>query len=436
MFTGEIDHSDQRQSSLRRAHSAFLESGTLTAGLRPVVAESWLRSAAAGLDAEHSLAPVALGGPELVDYRAEHRLSRVFPLLYDILGSVAEDCDCVMALGDAEGQLLWVCGNPTALRMAEGINFVEGAVWNEHRAGTNAPGTALRLDAPVVIRAAEHFNRLVQPWSCAAAPIHDPATQAVLGILDITGGEDVASPQTLGMVRAAARMAEVELARISAVEAAMSLGAARTNGRATRARPVDRALTIQALGRPDCAVSIAGRSVRLSPRHSEILVLLAERPGGLTGEELEVELYAADVHRSTMRAEMTRLRALLGNDVLESRPYRLTAAVDGDWRSTAAHLAHGRLREAVQAYRGPLLPHSESPGVVEIRERLHGQLRAALLASTRPDLMLAWTRTRWGRDDLALWRRQADLLPTDAPLRTMAAAETARLDRLHGLTAH
>jgi len=57
--------------------------------------------------------------------------------------------------------LLWVSGRSGVLRRAERINFVEGAAWDEARAGTNAPGTALRLDTAVQIRVAEHFNRSV-----------------------------------------------------------------------------------------------------------------------------------------------------------------------------------------------------------------------------------------------------------------------------------
>lgn len=276
-FTGGVSRTGAGQPDIRRAHSAFLETGTLDSGVRSLVAASWRRSVAAGINAEHLVAPTVLARPELVDYRGEHRLSRVFPLLYDILGRIAEDCECVMALGDEFGQLLWVCGQPDILRRAEAINFAEGASWNEINAGTNAPGTALRLDAPVIIRSVEHFNRSVQRWSCAAAPIHDPATQTILGILDITGGDDVASPQTLGMVRAAARMAEIELARISAVDA---LAPSPTRS-PRRIAPVSGApMQVHALGRPDCTVDIGGRTVRLSPRHSEILVLLMDQTGG------------------------------------------------------------------------------------------------------------------------------------------------------------
>ncbi len=435
-FTGGVSRNGPGQTGLLRAHSEFLETGTLDSDVRSLVAASWRRSVAAGISVEQVVAPTTLEHSALVDYRGEHRLSRVFPLLYDILGRIAEDCGCVMALGDEFGQLLWVCGQPDMLRKAEAINFSEGSAWDETRAGTNAPGTALRLDAPVVIQAAEHFNRTVQNWSCAAAPIHDPATQTILGILDVTGGDDVGSPQTLGMVRAAARMAEIELARISAVESSLRPVANRIPSTRTAFRSKGRAtLRVQSLGRPDCTVTTAGRVIRLSPRHSELLVLLMDQPVGLTGEQLEIQLYPADVHRSTMRAEITRLRTLLGPDVLQSRPYRLLGSAVGDWQEVRSHLLGGRVAEALAGYRGPLLPYSEAPGVVEIREALHRDLRSSLLSSAVPDLMASWTRTRWGADDLPMWERQAELLPATSPMRRIAQAEARRLDEFLGAQA-
>src|SRR6202012_2320020 len=107
-------------------------------------------------------------------------------LLPDGRGRAAEDCDSVLAITDAQGQLLWVRGKPGVLRRAAGIQFVEGAQWDERHAGTNAPGTALRLDAPVTISSAEHFVRPVQRRDCAAAPGHEPGTGAILGVIDIT----------------------------------------------------------------------------------------------------------------------------------------------------------------------------------------------------------------------------------------------------------
>ncbi len=404
-------------------HDRFLESGAVPARVRDLVAESWRRSAAAGVDAGSCAPPLALPTDELADYRQAHPLSSVFPLLYDVLGRSAEELDSLMALGDADGRLLWVCGKPGVLAEADRINFSEGTLWDEAHAGTNAPGTALRLDAPVQIAAAEHFSVPVQRWSCAAAPIHDPVTQAVLGIVDITGGPQLASPQTMALVRAAARLAEAELGRMAALSGSQRLW---TPAPGTSS-------TIEALGRPDCQVQVGHRTQRLSARHSEILVLLVDHPDGLTGDQLAVELYAGEVSLSTIRAELTRLRSLLGPDLLDSRPYRLRASPICDWLTVGKLLEAGRTADALHAYRGPLLPQSDAPGVVDRRERLERQLRAAVYGSGELDLMISWTRTRWGADDLAMWQRQADRLPEGSPLHPLAQAEVLRLNRELGL---
>ena len=134
-----------------------------------------------------------------------------------------------------------------------------------------------------------------------------------------------------------------------------------------------------------------------------------------------------------MRAEMTRLRALLGRGVLQSRPYRPVVETDCDWKAVTAHLAAGRIRDAVRTYRGPLLPQSESPGIVARRDSLQQQVRAAVMSSRQPDLMVAWTRSRWGADDLQMWQQQAQSLPATSPLGPVAAAEARRLEAEFGI---
>ena len=61
-------------------------------------------------------------------------------------------------------------------------------------------------------------------------------------------------------------------------------------------------------------------------------------------------------------------------------------------------------------------------------------MRAALLAAGEVDLIAAWTRSRWGADDLDMWRRQADLAAPGTPLHAIAAMELQRLDRELGLS--
>ena len=389
--------------------------------MRAEVADSWHLSAAAGVSADEVEAPITLTEDALAGHRAAHPLARVFPLLDDVLGQAARDCDAVMAVSDAEGQLLWVCGTPATLRRAETIGFVAGSNWDERLAGTNAPGLALRLDQPVQVRRAEHFRHSVQQWSCAATPIHDPGSASLLGVLDITGNDTIAVPQTMAMVRAAARMAEAELAR----EKLVHTGPAAPTGSLH--------LVIESLGRNDSLLTINdGRGhehrLRLSPRHSEILLLLASAPRGLSGDELAVLVYEDDGASSTLRAELNRLRSLLGEDVLASRPYRLTGSITGDWLALDAQLAAGDLRAAMRGYRGPILPRSTAPGVVRLREQLHMSLREALRRSGQADLMSTWTRSAWGSEDYDMWVAQRDALGASSPMLALVDGQLARLD--------
>jgi hypothetical protein len=395
--------------------------------MRAEVADSWHLSAAAGVSADDVEAPITLSEDALPDYRAAHPLAQVFPLLDDVLGQAARDCDAIMAVSDAEGQLLWVCGTPATLRRAEKIGFVEGSNWDERLAGTNAPGLALRLDQPAQVRRAEHFRHSVQQWSCAATPIHDPVSTSLLGVLDITGSDTIAVPQTLAMVRAAARMAESELAREKL-----------TRTEPTETVPGSLELRIESLGRNDSLLTIDdGRGhrhqLRLSPRHSEILLLLASAPRGLSGDELAVLVYEDDNASSTLRAELNRLRSLLGDDVLASRPYRLTGSITGDWLALEATLAAGDVGTAVRSYRGPILPRSTAPGVVRLRDQLHMSLRAAIRRSGRADLMSTWTRSSWGAEDYEMWVSQRDALGAASPMLALVDGQIARLDRELGL---
>jgi hypothetical protein len=168
---------------------------------------------------------------------------------------------------------------------------------------------------------------------------------------------------------------------------------------------------------------------RLSRRHSEIVALLAASPGGLSGDELAVVLYQDDGGSSTLRAELNRLRHVLGEELFASRPYRLTAGIAGDWLAVAAQLAAGDLRAAMRSYSGPVLPRSTAPGVVRIRGELESSLRQALLRSGAADLMSAWTRSGWGRDDYEMWLAQRAVVSTTSPMRALVDGQLARLDR-------
>ncbi|HXR73841.1 hypothetical protein [Actinocrinis sp.] len=421
----------RRAGQLRRAHEAFVTGSSIAGPVRPVVADSWRRSAGA-LVPPDALAPVDLVDEALEEYRRSHPLAVVLPLLRDLLGAVADDGEHVLAVCDAVGRLLWVEGHAGVLRKAEAMNFVPGASWDEGHAGTNAPGVATAVDHAVQIFAAEHYSSLVQPWTCAAAPIHDPRTGALLGAVDITGGDHLASPQSLALVQATARAAEAHLSTLLPPlgPVLVTMAGSLSDPRRTTAEPA----VLQALGRDEALLKVASQSLRLGRRHSEIVVLLSRHPEGLTGDQLCLELYGErTVNPVTLRAELSRLRHLLGPQVLDSRPYRLRVRAEADFLDVSQALERGSVAEAVRGYRGPLLPESDAPGVARMRDRLANQVRAALLARHDPDLLDAWTRTAWGDDDLQVWEALLTSLPESSPRRALAAVRVGQLRREYGL---
>ena len=81
------------------------------------------------------------------------------PVIRELLVSHALDDELLVAVGDAQGRLLWVEGKAALRRQAESMHFVEGAQWDEAHAGTNAPGVALATSQASRIAAAEHFQQ-------------------------------------------------------------------------------------------------------------------------------------------------------------------------------------------------------------------------------------------------------------------------------------
>jgi hypothetical protein len=413
---------------LRAAHELFvtrgLERGDVAARVRPVVWDSWRRCRGSGVDPDGSTPPVDLLDGELTAYREAHPLAAVMPVIRRLLVQDAEADRMIVAVTDETGRMLWVEGDSRLRSLAAGMNFVEGARWSEDVAGTNAPGTALALDHSVQIHGSEHYRRPVQPWSCSAAPVHDPLTGRPLGAIDVTGGDHVASPHVLTLVRATAAAVESEL-RWQHRE--------QLSRRTDRARPAPRVSPrLDVLGRDRARLLLPGGRHELSLRHSELLLLIAEASvagEGRTAEQLAAEVHRGDAAAVTVRAELSRLRRLVGAHLVGSRPYRLLGRLDTDLDQVRRLLGRGAVAEALDAYPGAVLPRSTSPGVAVARERVSALLRQAVLRSGRPELLLTYAALPEARDDAAVWQACVDRLPAGSPRRASATAHLMRLRR-------
>jgi hypothetical protein len=194
-------------------------------------------------------------------------------------------------------------------------------------------------------------------------------------------------------------------------------------------RPAPR---LEVLGRERARLLRPSGSLELSLRHSELLLLLAE--AGVTGEGRSATQLAAECHPGeaaavTIRAELSRLRRLVGADLVGSRPYRLLGRLETDLDQVRRLLARGAVGAALDRYSGAVLPGSRAPGVAAARERLAALLRQAVLRSRRPELLLRYSQLPEAHDDVAVWQAILEWLPASSPRRAAAATHLLRLRR-------
>ena len=201
-----------RARELRREWEQFV-GGSQVNGVRAPVTDSWRRSRDAGVDPSGSgLAPAIVDRDEAAALWEAHPLGAAAPLIRDRLASIADESEHLIVVSDAAGVLLQLEGNARVRsRAADSMNFTEGALWSENGAGTNAVGTALAADHAVQIFATEHFMEVVQAWTCSAAPVHDPETGELLGVIDLTGLEKDVHPDSLAVAVSTARAVERHL---------------------------------------------------------------------------------------------------------------------------------------------------------------------------------------------------------------------------------
>jgi transcriptional regulator of acetoin/glycerol metabolism len=362
-----------RRVDALRAWTAFVEQGDAAVAVRPEILSSWTRSGAA-VSADVREAPLADEADTWAFWR-ESPLQAAVEQVGDELRRTAEDGDLVIAVTDPDTRILWTYGGRVMRRRAETVNFVPAGRWDDQSVGTNALDLARRTDAPAMVFSAEHYAEVVHNWVCWAAPVHDPATGAQLGVIDLSTTWDRTHPIGRATARVMARLIESALPRVPIPRP----------GRELVAEP---GLVMTLLGTAETRFD--GHRLLLNRRQTEILALLALHPDGLSLEQLHAMLYGDQaVTFSTLKAEVSHLRHALGGQ-LASRPYRLLMPTATDVEQVLGLVRQGRVAAAVEAYGGDLLPGTNSPVLVEMAEYVAVALREALLADPVPDAVLRY----------------------------------------------
>ena len=138
-------------------------------------------------------------------FESDSPLARVARPILKTLGAELANAGLSMILADDHGQV--VDRHVTDKALMSGLDEIllaPGSVYSEGGVGTNGIGTALAQHTPTFVQGAEHFSEGLTTWACAGAPIIDPCTGRVLGVIDLTCRECDASPLMLPLARRAA----------------------------------------------------------------------------------------------------------------------------------------------------------------------------------------------------------------------------------------
>ncbi len=170
-----------------------------------VIKESWDRSYTAKVRQEDGRCRNILEGSEIKRVLEEKHslLETAKPVMKDTYDWV-KNSGCLLVLTDENCRVIESFGDREIIDNARRINFIRGASWLEEDVGTNAIGTAVRIEKPIQVNGEEHYCQKHQLWTCTASPVFDDSGK-IVGIIDISGPSGSFHPHSLALVTVLAK---------------------------------------------------------------------------------------------------------------------------------------------------------------------------------------------------------------------------------------
>jgi hypothetical protein len=322
------------------------------------ILSSWARSKSANIPIERTCAPLVK-----LDQNQSGLLSRALLSCQDELSHIALQSSMVVAIGDMSSTILWTATSKRMQAAAEKAHFIAGGQWSENVVGTNALALTLKTQKSSCVFSNEHYLESVQDWVCYAAPIIDPFSKQLVGVIDLsTTWENHNSLGLLAVERCAS------ILQSSLFESHRQY------------------LYIRAFNSPQ--VLLNGKVVELTPRQIEIVCILALCPQGINLENLHQALYGErPISMGTLKAEMSQLKDIF-SQYLTSRPYKFQIDIDADFMQVEKALDIDCIEIALKFCQGAFLVKTESPFLCAWRDCLESRLSEAIFNSNNSDILL------------------------------------------------
>lgn len=325
------------------------------------ILSSWQRSKLADIPQELEAAPLIIQTQP--NQQSPNVLKVALAHCSEELKHIAQQSSMVVAVGDVGSTIVWSAASGQMRQAAERVHFVQGGQWREDLVGTNALALSLKTQQSSCVFSNEHYMSSIHDWVCYAAPIIDPYSKQILGVIDLSTTWN--HHNSLGLLAAERCASIIQSALVECQKQHLFI----------------RAFTVP-------QVLFNGKVLVLTPRQIEILTILALCPQGMNLENLHQALYGErKVSMGTLKAEMSQLRDILGG-LLGSRPYRILATLEADFLQAEQALDAGYIEHALKLCRGIFLAKTESPFLCTWRDCLESRLSEAIFRSNEIDVLL------------------------------------------------
>ena len=192
LIISDLDDFSSFEKTLEQNWERFQLNGIFSDNQRPFIGSSWNRCKNNFVDPWKKKANIVYDGDSLIDKKDENQLllNCAIPQMEELFQYYSNQKVSV-ALFDNNGIMIENLSNKTLARKIEKQGFFPGSDWSENVAGTNAVGTAIIEKKPLQVFSSEHYCQGWHPWLSTSAPIHDPFTKQVIGILGLTSEKDL-----------------------------------------------------------------------------------------------------------------------------------------------------------------------------------------------------------------------------------------------------
>lgn len=198
------------QPKLLKAWEHFVKSGKITGDTVPgYISKSWARSRKYKVDPFHFPPEIYL--PES-DYKSmlekgSDLLRLAQPIMENIYNSL-ERSRYIVVLYNAHGYHLLRIGQRADFDRARHFSIREGMCFEERCVGTCGFSLVKHHLHPIYISGCDHYSKLLHYVTGAYAPVLDPLSQNLIGVIGVTGAKTMPNPHTSSIVVAASTAME------------------------------------------------------------------------------------------------------------------------------------------------------------------------------------------------------------------------------------